>query len=115
MSKFLYLFWMNEKGNKPVSAEQMEQRMKAWMTWLDGLRRAGHLASPGERLDAGGKLVRGKGRTITDGPYAEAKDTIGGYSIVEAKDLAQAVELSKGCPILEGDGGFVEVRPIVPM
>jgi hypothetical protein len=115
MSKFLYLFWMNERGATPVSPEQMEQRMKSWMTWLDGLRKAGHLSSPGERLDATGALVRGKGRTVTDGPYAEAKDTIGGYSIIEAKNLEQAVELSKGCPILEGDGGLVEVRPIVGM
>ena len=115
MSKFLYLFWMDEKGQKPVSPQQMEQRMTAWMTWLEGLRNAGHLASPGERLDTAGAVVRGKARRVTDGPYAEAKDTIGGYSIIEAKNLEQAVELTKGCPILEGDGGLVEVRPIAPM
>ena len=51
-------------------------------------------------------------RTITDGPYAESKDIIGGYTLVEARDLAEAVELSKGCPILEG-GGLVEVRPVL--
>ena len=60
----------------------------------------------------GGKLVKGKQRTITDGPYAESKDVIGGYTLIEAKDLAEAAELSKGCPILEG-GGVVEVRPVL--
>ena len=46
-----------------------------------------------------------------DGPDAEAKDIVGGYITVEAEDIAQAVELSKGCPILEV-GGSVEVRPV---
>ena len=48
---------------------------------------------------------------ITDGPYAEAKDVVGGYTVVETKDLAQALELSKDCPILDA-GGSVEVRPV---
>ena len=48
---------------------------------------------------------------VTDGPYAEAKDVIGGFLMVTAKDLNEATELSKGCPVLEGDG-MVEVRPI---
>ena len=48
---------------------------------------------------------------VTDGPYAEAKDVGGGYIVVEARDLADAAELSKGCPIL-GVGGSVEIRPI---
>ena len=50
----------------------------------------------------------------TDGPYTEAKDLVGGYTIVEAKDIDQAVELSRGCPIFEG-GGSVEVRPVMKM
>jgi hypothetical protein len=48
---------------------------------------------------------------VKDGPYAEAKDVVGGYIIVEADDIGQAVELSKGCPILDA-GGSVEVRPV---
>src|SRR5207248_10168843 len=71
------------------------------------------IKNPGHPLERAGKLVKGKQRTITDGPYAESKDIIGGYTLVEAKDLAEAVELSKGCPILEG-GGVVEVRPVLP-
>ena len=51
---------------------------------------------------------------VTDGPYAEAKDLVAGFMIVKARDLAEAAELSKGCPILEG-GGSVEVRPVLPM
>jgi hypothetical protein len=53
----------------------------------------------------------GKQKIVHDGPFAEAKDIVGGYVVVEANDLTQAVELSKGCPILDV-GGSVEVRPI---
>ncbi len=114
MAKFLYLFRHQQEGWKPASPEEMQQRMTAWMSWLEDLKNAGKLVARGERLDSTGKLVRGKAKTVTDGPYAEAKDTIGGYMLVEASDLAQAAELSKGCPILEGEG-MVEIRPIVSM
>jgi hypothetical protein len=114
MSKFLYLFW-NKDGTagRPTSPEEIERVMTAWMSWLNGLQQSGHLVQRGERLDiTTGKVVRGKAKTVTDGPYAESKDSIGGYVMVEAKDLDQAVELSKGCPIFELNGS-VEVRPVV--
>ncbi len=56
-------------------------------------------------------MVRGPDRVVTDGPYAETKDVIGGFLIIEAADLADAVELAKGCPILSR-GGAVEVRAV---
>ena len=55
--------------------------------------------------------MKGSKKAVTDGPFAEAKDIIGGFTLIEARDLDHAVELSKGCPILEVDGA-VEVRPI---
>jgi hypothetical protein len=113
MNKFLYLFHSNPQVLKAASPEEMERLMKAWMKWTEELRQAGHLEQLGERLKPAGKLVRGKEKAVTDGPFAEAKDTIGGYLLVQASDLDQAVELSKGCPIFELDGG-VEVRPILP-
>jgi hypothetical protein len=114
MSKFLYLFWNKDGIWKPSSPEEMQKAIKDWMTWMDGLRSSGNLVQVGERLDGTGKVVRGKARTVTDGPYAEAKDTIGGFLLVQAKDLEQAVELSKGCPVFDREG-YVEVRPIVSM
>jgi len=112
MSKFLYLFWNKQAGWAPQSPEQMEQRMKTWMVWMDGLKQSGHFQGAGDRLEGTGKLVKAK--SVSDGPYAEAKDTIGGYIVVQAKDIDEAVELSKGCPILAGEG-MVEVRPIASM
>jgi hypothetical protein len=71
----------------------------------------GHIKEQGHPLEQTGKVVHGKSKTISDGPYAEAKDVVGGFMVVEAQDLAHAAEISKGCPILEV-GGSVEVRPV---
>jgi hypothetical protein len=113
MSEFLYIYRMAASAEKP-SPEEMQQRMQKWMTWMKDLGAKGHLMERGHPLEAGGKLVRGKQKAVTDGPYAETKDVVGGYSLIEARDLAEAAELSKGCPILEG-GGIVEVRAIMKM
>lgn len=112
MSKFMFFFWNNEGNNKNLSPERMQELMKSWMNWVEELKQGGHLVQTGERMNATGKMVRGKSKTVTDGPYAEAKDTIGGYLVLQANDLDQAVELAKGCPVLEGDG-MVEVRPVI--
>jgi len=90
----------------------MQQTMKKWMDWKDTLEKSGHVKQFGERLDGTGKVVRGKAKAVTDGPFVEVKDFIQGYILVEANDLDQAVELAKGCPILESDG-TVEIRPFV--
>lgn len=114
MSKFLYLFRSQGQGFKPASPEEMERMMKAWMQWMDGLRETGNLVQTGERLQPTGKVLRGKAKSVTDGPYAETKDFVGGYLLVQARDLDEAVELAKGCPIF-GIDGLVEVRPVVAM
>ncbi len=63
-------------------------------------------------MDGTGKVVRGKNKAVTDGPYVEVKDSIQGFMFAEAEDIGQAVELSKACPILESEGS-VEIRAIV--
>jgi len=88
----------------------MQKTMQKWLAWFKELQANGHLKDPGHPLEAQGAVVRGNG-IINDGPYAEAKDVINGYIIVDAKDLAEAAELAKGCPNLE-IGGSVEVRPV---
>jgi hypothetical protein len=114
MAKFMYLFRSNPTAYRSMSPEQMQQTMKKWMDWKDTLQRDGHVQQLGERLDAAGKVVRGKSKAVTDGPYVEVKDYIQGYMLLEAKDMDQALELAKGCPILESDG-TVEIRPFVSM
>jgi hypothetical protein len=109
MSEFTFLY--RSSNNESASPEQMQQRMQRWMAWFKDLDAKGHIKYPGHPLEAGGQVVKGKQKIVHDGPYAEAKDIVNGFTLIEAKDLAQAVELSKGCPVLDG-GGSVEVRPV---
>jgi len=108
MSEFTFLFRGRDTSASP---EQMQKNMQKWVAWFKELGEKGHIKYPGHPLEGTGKVVRGKQKTVHDGPYAEAKDIVNGFTLIEAKDLSQAVELSKGCPILE-IGGSVEVRPI---
>ena len=110
MSEFLYIY---RGGQRATSPEGAQQQMQKWMTWLQELGAKGHVKNQGQPLEREGKVVKGRNKAITDGPYAE-KDLVSGFTLVEAKDLAQATELSKGCPIFETDGA-VEVRPIAKM
>jgi hypothetical protein len=111
MSEFVFLYRGGDGGRSPERAQQMMQK---WMTWLQELSANGHIKDQGQPLERTGKLVKGKQKTVTDGPFAESKDVVGGYTLIEARDLAQAVELSKGCPIFDVDGA-VEVRPVMKM
>ena len=113
MSEFLYVYRNGHGGVEKASPEQMQQIMQKWMTWMQGLAEKGHLKDRGHPLEPEGKLVRGTSKNVTDGPYAE-KDLVIGLTLIEAKDLAEASELAKGCPILE-DPGWVEVRPLLTM
>jgi len=108
MSEFTYLFRGRKTSGSP---EEMQKHFERWAAWFKELAAAGRLKDPGHPLQGTGKVVTGSRKIVKDGPYAEAKDVVGGYIIVEADDIGQAVELSKGCPILEV-GGSVEVRPV---
>lgn len=112
MSKFMLLFRADQNAIWNLSPEQMQQTMKKWMDWKETLEKDGHMKAVNERMDRSGKVVRGKDKAVTDGPYIEVKDSIGGLLIIEAADIHQAVELAKGCPILDSDG-TVEVRPLI--
>src|SRR5512138_916435 len=116
MSQFLYLYRITESARQDAmgTPERAQQSMQRWMAWMNDLDKKGHLKDRGQPLERTGKVVRGQQKTITDGPFTEAKDLVGGFTLVEARDIDQAVELSRGCPILEG-GGSVEVRPIMKM
>ena len=108
MGEFAFVYRGRDTSGSP---EQMQKHMEKWLTWFNELRANGHISESGHPLDSAGMVVQGKKKAVTDGPYAEAKDVIGGFTLVEAKDLRQAAELAKGCPILEV-GGSVEVRPL---
>jgi hypothetical protein len=114
MSEFVYLFRASDAEQRQAmgTPEQAQKSMQAWLAWIRELEANGHLENPGQPLDTNGKVVRGKKRVVTDGPYVEAKDMILGFIIVEARDLAHATELAHGCPMLDG-AGSVEIRPVM--
>jgi hypothetical protein len=111
MTQFVYLIRGREAAATP---DQMQKTMNKWAAWFKELAAEGRIKDPGHPLEHAGKVVAGKAKVVNDGPYAEAKDVVGGYLLVDATDLDHAVALSMGCPILQV-GGSVEVRPIEKM
>jgi hypothetical protein len=89
----------------------MQKHLQKWVAWMKELGAKGQIKEQGHPLERTGKVVQGNAKTISDGPYAEAKDVVGGFMVIEAEDIVHAAEISKGCPILEV-GGSVEVRPV---
>lgn len=116
MNEYILLYRNTVQARKDAmgSPEKAQKSMELWRAWLKGIEDKGRLKSYGQPLEFTGKVVSGKKKTVTDGPYAETKDVIGGYSVVLAKDLDEAAKFAAGCPILEGDG-CVEVRPVLAM
>jgi hypothetical protein len=114
MSEFVYLFRSTEAAQREAlgTPERAQKSLQAWLAWIRELEAKGHLKDPGQPLDGAGAVVRGRQKVVTDGPYAETKDLVLGFIVIEAKDLAEAVALSKGCPMLDG-GGSVEVRAVM--
>lgn len=111
MEKFMLIF----HGSIPSqqTPDIMQEHMSKWMAWIDRLTKDGKYDS-GEPLLPGGKLVSGPDKNVTDGPYTEGKEVVGGYFIINAKDLNEAVAISNDCPDLEY-GGSVQVRQIMKM
>ncbi len=107
---FLYRGGMSREDRSPA---EMEASMKRWQAWFAKLGEEGKLKDWGIPLQSEGKHVAAGG-LITDGPYSEGKEVIGGFSVIKAKDLAEAAQIAKGCPTFES-GGTVEVRPVQAM
>ena len=113
MKEFMMIF-RNEKmegGGKP-SAEQMQAVMSQWQNWIGNIAAQGNYVST-NRLHSEGKTLKPNNVSL-DGPYAEVKEMVGGYLIVKANSLDEAVEMAKSCPNLLY-GGSVEVRSVLSM
>lgn len=113
MKEFLLIFRRESAGPEShLSPEQLQAMMKPWQDWIGGLAAQNKLVSPGNRLEHEGKVVS-PGNVITNGPFVEVKEAVGGYTIIRANSLEEAAELSKGCPILMANG-TIEIRAILP-
>ncbi|HEX7915798.1 MAG TPA: YciI family protein [Rudaea sp.] len=110
MARFMFVFRLPH-DQPPRSPAQLQDTLPKWQAWFKELAEQGHLKDPGNPLERGGKVVRGSGKGVTDGPYVE-KDLVMGYMLVEARDLDEACEIASGCPRLATQM-VVEVRPII--
>jgi hypothetical protein len=110
MKDFMLIF-INGDGSANFSPEEMQANMQEWFNWVNELKTSGIYVS-GEALMPGGKTVKGKAGLVTDGPFAESKEVVGGYFIVKAAGFDDAAQIAKASPDLP-HGGSVEVREVM--
>jgi hypothetical protein len=108
------LIMRHEDGSKIVSPEQMQDWMKQTMDWIGGIAAQNKFVSGTGLPFDGAKVVKTKNSkpVVTNGPFGDIKEAIGGFIIVKADSFEEAVEFAKGCPVLQGEGNSLEVRRI---
>jgi hypothetical protein len=113
MEDFMLIF-RHQDGSKIASPEQLQIWMKQTMDWIGGIAARNKFGGGNGLPFDGARVVRTRNSkpVVTDGPFGEIKETIGGYIIVKADTIDEAVEFAKGCPVLQGEGNSVEVRHI---
>src|SRR6186997_1062670 len=105
------LIMRHEDGSKIASPEQMQAWMKQTMDWIGGIAAQNKFVSGTGLLFEDAKVVKSN-KVVTNGPFGDIKETIGGFIIVRAESIDEAAEFAKGCPVLQGEGNTVEVRKI---
>ncbi len=117
MTQYMLLLHQGPGNMADLPREKMMEVVKRYYTWSTTMREKGKLVG-GEKLAAGGvrhiKVKDGK-PVASDGPYAEAKDVVGGYFTIEARDVAEAEAIAKDCPHLWNDANWIELRPVDTM
>jgi len=105
------LIMRHEDGMKAASPEQIQAWMKQTMDWIGGIAAQNKFVSGTGLPFEGARVVNSK-KIVTNGPFGDIKETIGGFITVKAVSFEEAAEFAKGCPVLQGDGNTVEVRKI---
>ena len=111
-----YMFVFRHAEDMPdPTPEQMQKIFGQWMAWMATMKKKGKYLAGDPLEDSPAKVLRGpRGAKVSDGPFAEAKEVVGGYLLIKAKNFAAAVKIAHGCPGLN-NGGTVEIRQIMPM
>src|SRR3954447_15772357 len=112
MEKFMLIFQGDTPTTQP-SEEEMKETMDKWMAWINKLAQDGKYVS-GEPLLPGGKILKGNHKNVTDGPFTEGKEIIGGYFIINAEDYDEAAALCDGYPDF-ATGGTIVIRQVMKM
>jgi hypothetical protein len=116
MPNYLLLLHTSTNRPRPSSPDAFLAVTKEYMAWTDRIRAEGRHKAGDKLTDDPGKVITGQGArpSVTDGPYAESKEVVGGYYIVTASDYEDACKLAATCPHLKF-GGRIEVRQIENM
>jgi TetR/AcrR family transcriptional repressor of nem operon len=109
MAKFLFVYRGAGETVARMTPAEKQQHMQKWEKWLGEGMQKGWLLDPGDGLTQEGRVVGA--RVVTDGPFVESKEVVGGFSIIQADTIDAAAKLAKGCPVVLV-GGTVEVRPL---
>lgn len=113
MKDFLFIYRADQNAVSTGTPEQMATMTKRWMDWIAGIAAQGKLIDRGNRLTNTGHVLK-PNNVVTNGPYMEIKESIGGYSLIKAASYDEAIEMARDCPGLTV-GGTVEVREINPL
>lgn len=110
--KFLFVYRGSqaEAASFKPSPEQMQALMASWGAWIGKFMQTGQMVDPGDALQMSGKVLRANG-VVTDGPFVEAKELLGGYSVIKVDTYEQAVAIAKECPA-HRDGNSIEIREL---
>lgn len=116
MPKYMFLLYNDPAPFLSMSPPEIQKAIEKYVAWGDKLRDAGVLVGSDKLADDPGKVVRRRGGSadVTDGPYSETKEILGGHFTVRAASYDEAVALTRDCPHLDY-GGTIEVRQIDEM
>lgn len=103
----MFIFRGYDERYEKQSPSEMQAHFERWGAWSEKVKSEGYALD-----DNTGMVVSENGKVVTDGPFAEGKELVGGYVIVEARDYDHAVTLSKDCPIFEFNFA-TEIREVV--
>lgn len=110
MKDFMMLFLSADYQELGLSPEEMQGRMGKWFAWNQKMQEAG-IVKGGDALHPGGKRVTGPDRIVTDGPFVESKEVVGGYYVVTAENYDEVVKIAQDYPDYD-IGGTVEIREV---
>jgi hypothetical protein len=113
MQEFLVLF-RNDFRDFEMEEQERAAHMQRWGEWLGKLQQEGVLVKA-DPLGPEGKTMAGTEKVISDGPFAESKEMVGGFMFCKGNSIDEVIEHCKECPIFEVPSANIEVRPVLPM
>ncbi len=109
MIKYLFVY-RNPQDDAQPSAEEIQAALEHWGQWIGKYSASGNIVDGGDGLKASGRVIR-HGGLISDGPFAESKEVLGGYSVIAARNYEEALQIARECPCLMSEGS-IEIREL---